>query len=242
MKTAVLSLIATAALTAGLVGLAMLRRERAAVAPPVSLHTAAVTRGDLVSTIDATGRVGPEETVNVGTNRRPNQDPRNRSERSAAEKTIDFGSTVNEGMVLATIDDTIYRDQVDDAEATLQRTPGRLGASPGQARSGVGRVAAHQEPAADESHRRQRLRFGCRELQGRQGQRRFRPGGGPAERGPTALARTNLGYTVIRSPVQGVVIARLVNVGQTVVASFNAPHAVPDCQGPAPDAGFGLGQ
>ena len=37
------------------------------------------------------------------------------------------------------------------------------------------------------------------------------------------LARTNLGYTVIRSPVQGVVIARLVNVGQTVVASFNAP-------------------
>src|SRR6185369_2452791 len=37
------------------------------------------------------------------------------------------------------------------------------------------------------------------------------------------LAQTNLGYTVIKSPVKGTVIDRRVNVGQTVVASLNAP-------------------
>ena len=37
------------------------------------------------------------------------------------------------------------------------------------------------------------------------------------------LAKTNLGYTVIKSPVEGVIVDRRVNVGQTVVSSLNAP-------------------
>ena len=37
------------------------------------------------------------------------------------------------------------------------------------------------------------------------------------------MAKTNLGYTTIKSPVQGVIIDRRVNIGQTVVASLNAP-------------------
>ncbi len=224
MKTAVLSLIATAALTAGLVGLAMLRRERAPVAPPVSLHTAAVTRGDLVSTIDATGRVGPEETVDVGAQiggriKTLGIDPSD----PQRKKTIDFGSTVNEGMVLATIDDTIYRDQVDDAEATLQRSQADLE----QAQAKLDQASEEWQRAksllptkaiADSdydlvvaNYKVAKASVASARAAVRQSEAQLR------------LARTNLGYTVIRSPVQGVVIARLVNVGQTVVASFNAP-------------------
>ena len=56
------------------------------------------------------------------------------------------------------------------------------------------------------------------------------------------MAKTNLDYTTIKSPVDGVIIDRRVNIGQTVVSSLNAPSLFSDRQGPAADAGLGLGQ
>ena len=56
-----------------------------------------------------------------------------------------------------------------------------------------------------------------------------------------ALAKTNLEYTVIKSPVEGVIVDREVNVGQTVVSSLSA-QPVPHCQGSAADPGLGFGQ
>ena len=55
-------------------------------------------------------------------------------------------------------------------------------------------------------------------------------------------ARINLGYCTIKSPVRGTIIDRRVNIGQTVVASLNAPSLFLIAKDLTQDAGVGLGQ
>ena len=84
----------------------------------VSLRTDKVVRRDLVATIGATGTVEPEELVDVGA-----QVAGQIYEfgKDAAGKQVDFGSQVEEGMVLAKIDDTLYQADLAQAAAQLQQ-------------------------------------------------------------------------------------------------------------------------
>lgn len=91
--------------------------ETKAKFPP--LRTADVTRGDLALTIDATGTVEPEEVVDVGAQvagriSSLGTDPRN------PERTIDYGSPVEVGTVLARIDDSLYASEVEQAQAQVE--------------------------------------------------------------------------------------------------------------------------
>src|SRR5438128_1546660 len=75
-------------------------------------RTVSMERGDLLATINATGTVEPEEVIDVGAQvvgqiRSFGRDPRDSS------KLIDFGSPVEEGTVLAQIDDSVYASQVE---------------------------------------------------------------------------------------------------------------------------------
>src|SRR5262245_66513501 len=88
--------------------------------PQVTFRTVAVERGDLLTTINATGTVEPEEVVDVGAQvagqiKNFGRDPRDSS------RAIDYGSPVEEGTVLAQIDDALYLSQVNQAKANLQR-------------------------------------------------------------------------------------------------------------------------
>ena len=83
----------------------------------------AVKRGDLLSTIAATGTVEPEELVDVGAQVAGlivafGADPRDPA------KLIDFGSVVEKGTVLARIDSTPYEAALDQAKANLQQAKG----------------------------------------------------------------------------------------------------------------------
>lgn len=85
--------------------------------PP--LRTAEVTRGNLAFTIDATGTVEPEEVVDVGAQvagriASLGTDPRD------SERTIDYGSPVEVGTVLARIDDSLYQSEVEQARAQVE--------------------------------------------------------------------------------------------------------------------------
>jgi HlyD family secretion protein len=91
--------------------------------PATSLRTAAVQRGDLLSTIGAKGTVEPEEVVDVGAQVaglivKFGTDPRD------STKLIDFGSVVEKGTVLARIDPTPYEAALDQAKANLQQAEG----------------------------------------------------------------------------------------------------------------------
>src|SRR5947207_10131650 len=96
---------------------------RGKAASSSSFKTTEVKRGDLVATISATGTVEPEEVIDVGAQVAGQilvfgKDP--------SGKTVDYGSEVEEGTILAQIDDSLYKSDVDEATATLEQSKANL--------------------------------------------------------------------------------------------------------------------
>ena len=147
MKTILVFFVAIGAMGAG----AAYYAKHKSAQPTARFRTETVTRGDLVATISATGTVEPEEVVDVGAQvvgriKNLGIDP------SDAKKTIDYGSVVHEGTVLANIDDAVYRAQEDQARASLLRAKADLlqyQAKLLQAQQEYDRA----QPDADEFHR-----------------------------------------------------------------------------------------
>lgn len=187
-----------------------------------AFRTASVARGDLQVIVSATGTIEPEEVVDVGAQvvgmiREFGRDPRD------VAKAIDYGAVVDEGTVLAQIDDTLYRAQLDQARANAQRARADLlelqaklhkaerGWKRAQElrRTGVISDAEYDVALADYDTARSMLAVGEASI----------------AQSDAALrqAEINLGYTTIRSPVKGVIVDRRVNIGQTVVSSLSAP-------------------
>lgn len=191
----------------------------------LSLRTTKVSRGDLRATIAATGSVEPEEVVDVGAQvvgqiKTLGIDPTD----PAKKKIIDFGSIVYEGTVLALLDDSAYKAQVDNAEATLQRAQADLvqaQAKLDQAEEDWQRaktllptqaIAKSEFDLITANYRAAIAHVASQKASVRQADVLLR------------LAKTNLENTIIRSPVHGVILDRRASVGQTVVAAFNAPN------------------
>jgi HlyD family secretion protein len=159
----------------------------------------AVERGTVEEVVTSTGTVQPTETVEVGT----------QVSGLLSNIYVDFNDRVKEGDVLAQIDPAILRQEVRSAEASLARSQAELN----QARRDLTRVTelfdAKIATAADIETAQ--YQFDVVDASFKQAQIGL-------ER-----AERNLEYTVIRAPVDGVVIERAVDVGQTVAASMSAP-------------------
>lgn len=187
--------------------------HRYAVQTPPQFRTAEVTRGDLEVMISATGTAEPEEVVNVGA----------QVAGKITQIPVDYGSVVKEGTILATIDDAVYKAQVDQAAAGLER-----------AQADLTQARAKLEQAQEEWRRAQSLlpQKAIAETDYILAQSNYKAADANVaicaavikqNQATLELATTNLNYTVIKSPVEGVIIEKRVNVGQTVVASLNAP-------------------
>jgi HlyD family secretion protein len=218
MRTALAFFVA-----AGLVaGGALYYARNTAATPP--LRTTKVSRGDLRATLAATGTLKPEEVVDIGAQvvgqiKTLGLDPSD----PAKKKIIDFGSIVHEGTVLALIDDSAYKAQVDNAEATLQRAHADLAQAQAKfdqaeeewrrAKSllPTNAIAQSDFDSVTANYRAALAYVASQKACVRQNEVLLR------------LARTNLDNTIIRSPVHGVILDRRASVGQTVVAAFNAP-------------------
>ncbi len=190
--------------------------------PGTILSTVAVKQGDLLSTIGATGTVEPEEVVDVGAQVAGlivefGADPHD------STKLIDFGSVVEKGTVLARIDPTPYEAALDQAKANLQQAEGnqiQLDAKSYQAQRDWERakklVLTHS--IADLDYDTAQLTYESARSGVAVGKATI-----AQMRAALRMAVVNLGYTTITSPVRGVILDRRVNIGQTVVASLNAP-------------------
>jgi HlyD family secretion protein len=201
---------------------------------PMAYSTAAVKRGDLVVTIAATGTVEPEEVVDVGAQVAGQILSFGKDKNG---KTIDYGSTVEQGTVLAQIDDSLYAADALEAAAQLK-----------QAKAGLLRSQADLEQMKAKLYQTQRdweraQKLGPSEALAASSYDAYRSAYETAkanvavaeaaiEQAQATMAQAqavlqraqrNLGYCTIRSPVNGVIIDRRVNIGQTVVASLNAP-------------------
>ena len=209
-----------------------------------SFRTAEVKRDNLLISVGATGTLQPEEVVDIGAQvvgriKELGKDLRANTDPAFKDKHVDFGSTVEKGMLLAKIDPAVYQAQFNQAEAAVLR-----------AEADLAQMKAKLEQAQAEWIRAQKLR----ELK--------LPSLSPTGSKPSAvpirgisdadfilakanyevaqanvdvaaatiaqqksamqLAQTNLDYTVIKSPLNGTVIERRVNVGQTVVTNMSA--------------------
>ena len=176
-------------------------------------QTSIVEKTNVVSRVSTSGSLQAVVTVDVGS----------QVSGRIQELYADFNSTVKKGEKIAKIDPVAVpglggagRGQCHRRarQCHAPRGDGRGRRAPGQARLGSLRAETHLRDRARQrrGHRARRARLG-------------RPGQGPARAVAAALeqARTNLRYTDILSPTDGVVISRAVNVGQTVAASLQAP-------------------
>lgn len=224
----------------GVWGALLWAKHRGGAAP--AYRTAKVRRGDLKATVSATGTIEPQEVIDVGAQVagkivRFGEDRHRRQ--AAGYATIDYGSQVEAGTVLAQIDDALYVPEVQIAEADLQVCE----ADVKRVEADLVQLKAKRDQAVKDFERGQqaRMRGSTAISQSELDQLRYTylaaqaaiPSGEATilkakatvakARGTLEKARQNLAYCTIKSPVSGVIVDRRVNVGQTVVASLNAP-------------------
>lgn len=209
MKRVLLTLITLVALGGG--GSVYYRYRQRPTPPTVS--TASVTRGDLADRVGATGTLQAVTTVQVGT----------QVSGTIQSLYADFNSLVRKGQVLARLDPSLFETQVEQARANLVRAQAdveRLRVALDDARTKLTR--------ARELSGRQllpRSELDAAEVAARSGEAQLRSAEAQVAQAQAALnqAQVNLAHTIIASPIDGLVISRNVDVGQTVAASMQAP-------------------
>jgi HlyD family secretion protein len=183
--------------------------------PPSSLQlvTAPVSRGNVVAGIDATGRLQAVRTVQVG------------SQVSGTIKTLnaDFNSVVTRGQVVAELEPSLFETQVEQAEATVNRMRADLERSRVQVEDAQLKLARARDLA--ERQLLPKADLETAEANSRTAQAAVKSAEAQLVQGQASLNQTkvNLSHTVITAPIDGVVISRNVDVGQTVAASMQAP-------------------
>jgi len=163
-------------------------------------RTAAIQRGSVKPTVSATGTLSAVKTIQVGT----------QVSGQVAAIYVDYNDRVRKGQLLARIDPTLQNQAVEEAQAQLER------------------AQATMEQAQSDYARNKQL-FDARFLAASEFstvQSNFSVQKANVKSALIALerARQNLRYTDIYAPIDGVIVERNVDVGQTVAANFSAPQ------------------
>lgn len=161
--------------------------------------TEAITYGDITQTVSANGTLNPVVLVSVGT----------QVSGTVRKLYADFNDHVQQGQILMELDDALFRAQVKQSEANVSSAEAALALAEANA-------ARASDLYAREYVAKQELDQAEQAVKAAQAQLEF-------SRAQLQRDRTNLGYSVIRSPVSGVVVDRQIDVGQTVAASFQTP-------------------
>src|SRR5262245_10846402 len=204
-----------AALFAGALALALivLFAARASRGPAVHVVTAAVTEGPITRTVMTTGTLAPAKTVDVG------------AEVSGTVEHLgaDFNSRVRAGDVLARLDPKPFDADIMQATAAVVQSEGdlaRLRVVADDARVKLTRAGslASSDLIAPADLETARVAYEQAAAEVKAGDAAVR-----SARARLDQSRTNRAHTIIRSPIDGVVVNRLVEEGQTLNAAVNAP-------------------
>ena len=175
--------------------------------------TAQVTRGDVVDTVGATGTLEAVTTVQVGT----------QVSGTVQELYADFNSIVRKGQVIARLDPSLIQTQIEQQEANVARAQAeveRLRVSLEDARVKLTRA---RDLSARSLIPKTELEAAEVNVRSTEAQLRSAQAGITQARANLNQMRVNLDHTVIHAPIDGIVISRNVDVGQTVAASMQAP-------------------
>jgi HlyD family secretion protein len=193
----------------------------------VQHFTAKVERGAINDVVEATGTINSVITVQVGS----------QVSGSIAKLNADFNSRVHKGDVVALIDPALFkgallqaaadlknakanleaaRANLEKAKATLVQTKADYDRAVGLTKDGV--MSQQQLDLAKSNYDAANASVDAAAANITQAEAQI-----SQKEAAVAVAQTNLDYTVIRSPIDGTVVARNVDVGQTVAASLQAP-------------------
>lgn len=163
-------------------------------------RTEKVTRGDVVMHVRATGTINPIQTVKVGS----------QVSGTIARLYADFNDQVRRGQIIGQIDSTFLAASVKEAEANLERNQAQVN----EARRTLDRTNGLFKKDLVSQADMDVAQTGYESAQAQ------------LKQSQAALdrAKVNIRYSVIRAPIDGVVISRDVDVGQTVAASLQAPQ------------------
>jgi HlyD family secretion protein len=182
-------------------------------APEPKVTTMPITRGDVVDAVAATGTLQAVETVDVGT----------QVSGTVQELYADFNSIVRKGQVIARLDPSLIQTQIEQQEANVTRSEAdleRLRVSLADAKQKYDRAKAMFDrtliPKTD---------LETAEVNVKSNDAQIRSAEASLVQAKASLnnQKVNLDHTVITAPIDGIVIARSVDQGQTVAASMNAP-------------------
>jgi len=165
----------------------------------IEYRTEKVSRGDIQVVVTATGTLSAVTTVQVGS----------QVSGTIAKINVDFNDKVKKGQIVALIDPTFLEASVRDAEASLQRA-----------------VAQHSESKRNYERVKTLLEKNlASQADYDAALSQYESNDAARKQADAQLERTkiNLRYATIKSPIDGVVISRAIDVGQTVAANFSAP-------------------
>ena len=166
----------------------------------VEFETAKVDKGNIQTTITATGTIEPVTSVTVGT----------QVSGIVSKLYVDYNSVVKKGQIIAELDKTNLISELTAQRANLSSAQSSLNYQ----QANYNRYKTLYEKglvSADE--------FESAQLQYNQAKEQVN-----SARESVQRAQTNLGYATITSPIDGVVLSKAVEEGQTVAASFNTPE------------------
>jgi HlyD family secretion protein len=191
--------VTAAALAATTLGGVLWFHHRADAETTPSYRLGTVERADIKSTVSATGTLGAVRTVEVGT----------QVSGQIAALYVDFNSRVTKGQLIARIDPILQEQAVADAQAGLARSEAVVTQT--QLEYERSKKLHDQQIATDAEFNVAQSNY----AQARAGL--------TSARINLQRAKQNLSYTNIYSPIDGVVVERAMDVGQTVAASLSAP-------------------
>ena len=166
----------------------------------IKWRQAKVEKGNVTQRINATGTINALVQVPVGT----------QVSGVVTALYADYNSLVKKGQVIARIDPTVWEAQLKDTEASLQR------------------AQATFDNAKSEFERNKRLALqklvSDQDLDSKETVMKTAKGNLESAKASLVRSKINLSYCTITAPVDGVVVSRVVDVGQTVAASFSTPN------------------
>lgn len=192
-------ILAPLALIAG-VGVTMLYfQHKSAETQAGRYRTVTVDKGSIIQRITANGTLNPVIVVNVGT----------QVSATVTKLYTDFNQTVKAGQILLELDPALIKANVTQIEATMRSAEATM-------RLAESTLKRNQELVAKGFITSATLEQNVKELDVANAQL-------AQVKSQLDREKINLAYTIIRSPINGIVIDRKVDVGQTVAASFNTP-------------------
>jgi HlyD family secretion protein len=189
--------------------------------------TAKVEKGDIRQVIEATGTINPVTSVQVGS----------QVSGMISKLYVDFNSRVTKGQVIAEIDPKLFQGAVLQSQADLQNSEALLAASKAnlakdqatlqQNKLDYNRAVGLQGQGVNSQQQLDQAKATYDAITAQVGSDRAAIQQAEAQvaqkTAALKVAQTNLDYTIIRAPINGTVVARNIDIGQTVAASLQAP-------------------